>query len=163
MIGKIKISLNGELRKKFGVRSFPVSVGDIVKVKSGKRRGEGGKVIEVNHQNGRISIEGITIAKEDGKQNALFLKPEDLVLTKIDFSREERIQKLRTIAAIKRITIEEPEPEKEVPEEPGEVEAEAEEVKEPDTLESPAEETAEEETPEEAPEKESESEEEDDQ
>ncbi len=143
MISKIKVSLDSDLRRKYGVRSFPIAVGDIVKVDSGKRRGEGGKVIEVNHANGRVSIEGITIAKEDGKQTAIFLRPENLHITKLDFSRDERIQKLRKIAAIKKITIEEPEPEPE-PEEPETVDAEAQEVEETDTLESAAEESEEE-------------------
>lgn len=169
MISKIKVTLNSDLRKKYGVRSFPIAVGDIVKVMSGKRRGEGGKVIDVNHANGRISIEGVTIAKEDGKQEALFLRPEDLSITKIDFSRDERIQRLRRIAAIKRITIEEPEPEPEpAPEEeaapePAEVEPEPEEVEEADTPEVQEAEAEEAVDSEEATEEKSESEEEDDQ
>lgn len=160
MISKVKVSLAEDLRKKYGVRSFPVVVGDIVKVSSGKRRGEGGKVIEVNHATGRVSIEGITIAKEDGKQNAVFLRPENLHITKLDFSREERIQKIKNIAAIKKITIEEPEPEPAEPEIPDTVDAEAEEIEETDTLESAAEDQPEE--PAEETEK-SESEESDDQ
>ena len=144
MISKIKVTLNSDLRKRYGVRAFPVVVGDIVKVKSGKRRGEGGKVVDVDHSAGRVSVEGITVAKEDGKQTSVFLKPEALTITKLDFSREERIQKLRNIAAIKKITIEEPEPEEAAPEEPGIVDAEAEEVEETDTLESSAEEPEEE-------------------
>lgn len=164
MISKIKVSLDSDLRRKYGVRAFPIAVGDIVKVSSGKRRGEGGKVIEVNHANGRVSIEGITIAKEDGKQTAIFLRPENLHITKLDFSRDERIQKLREIAAIKKITIEEPEPEPEPePEEPETVDAEAQEVEETDTLESAAEESEEETAEEETEEKKSESESSDDQ
>lgn len=162
MISKIKVSLENDLRKKYGVRAFPIATGDIVRVKSGKRRGEGGKVVEVNHATGRVSIEGITIAKEDGKQTELYLRPEDLTITKLDFSREERIQKLRDIAAIKKITFQEPEPEEIAPTEPETVDAEATEVEETDTLEeAEADETTEDES-EEAEEK-SESEEVDDQ
>lgn len=171
MIGKIKVSLSRELRKKYGVRSFPVAVGDIIRVTSGKRHGEGGKVIEVNHTNGLVSVEGVTIAKEDGKQKALFLRPEDMTITRLDFSRDERIQKLREIAAIKQITFQEPAPEELSPvpaeEAPAEVEAEAEEVEESDTLESEEPEAAEAEAaeaePEEVEEEKSESEEKDDQ
>lgn len=158
MISKIKVALENDLRSKYGVRSFPVVVGDIVKVKSGKRRGEGGKVIGVNHATGRVSIEGITVAKEDGKQTELYLKPEDLKITKLDFSRDERIAKLRTIAAIKKITFQEPEPEEIAPEEPATVDAEATEVEETDTPDE-----AEEEESEPVEEEKSESEESDDQ
>lgn len=172
MLAKVKVSLSGDLRKKYGVRTFSVVVGDIIKVKSGKRRGEGGKVIEVNHTNGMVSVEGVTVAKEDGKQTAFFLRPEDLVITRLDFSRDERIQKLREIAAIKKITFQEPAPEDLAPppseeEEPAEVESEAEEVKESDTLEPSEEEPADAEAVAEEPEDEeevkSESEEKDDQ
>lgn len=158
MISKINVALEHDLRRKYGVRSFPVVTGDIVKVKSGKRRGEGGKVIEVDHAAGRVSVEGITVAKEDGKQIEYYLKPEDLTITKLDFSRDERIAKLRAIAAIKKITFQEPEPEEEVPEEPATVDAEATEVEETDTPDE-----AEEEESESAEEEKSESEEADDQ
>ncbi len=137
MITKIKVTLSSDLRKRYGIRAFPISAGDIVKVKSGKRKGEGGKVVDVNHSSGRVSVEGITIAKEDGKQTELYLRAQDLTITKLDFSRDERLQKIRQIAAIKRITIQEPEPEV-AEEEPAEIEAEATEVKEADTLEESA-------------------------
>jgi large subunit ribosomal protein L24 len=159
MISKVKVTLSSDLKKRYGIRAFPVATGDIVKVKSGKRKGEGGKVVNVNHVNGRVSVEGITIAKEDGKQTELYLRAQDLTITKLDFSRDERLQKIRQIAAIKRITIQEPEPE-EQEEEPAEIEAEATEVKEADTLEQNADnsEGESEEESEEEPEDEAESE-----
>ncbi len=142
MISKIKVTLSSDLRKRFGLRAFPIATGDIVKVKSGKRKGEGGKVVNVDHATGRVSVEGITIAKEDGKQIELYLRAQELTITKLDFSRDERLQKIRQIAAIKRITIQEPEPEEaEEEQEPAEIEAEATEVKETDTLEQSAEES----------------------
>ena len=162
MITKIKVTLSSDLRKRYGIRAFPIAAGDIVKVKAGKRKGEGGKVVDVNHTSGRVSVEGITIAKEDGKQTELYLRAQDLTITKLDFSRDERLQKIRQIAAIKRITIQEPEPE-EAEETPAEIEAEATETKEADTLEESAEEPqaeTEEEPEEDVEEEKSESEEE---
>ncbi len=132
MFQKVKAALNRDLRQRYGVRAFPVVVGDIVKIKSGRKKGEGGKVIEVDHVNGTVSIEGITVAKDDGKQKAVFLKSSDIVITKLDFSRQERIERLKSIAAIKKISIEEPQPE----EQPEEIDAEAREVEESDTLEN---------------------------
>ncbi len=162
MITKVKVTLSSDLRKRYGIRAFPIATGDIVKVKSGKRKGEGGKVVEVDHVSGRVSVEGITIAKADGKHTELYLKAQDLTITKLDFSRDERLQKIRKIATIKRITIQEPEPEEAV-EEPAEIEAEASEVKETDTLEESADEPEkepEEQSEEEAEEEKSESEDE---
>ncbi|MEM0158012.1 MAG: 50S ribosomal protein L24 [Thermoplasmataceae archaeon] len=106
---KINVGLSKDLRNKYGVRSFAVAEGDIVKVRYGSRRGEGGKVVEVDHSARRISVEGLTIAKADGKQETFYLSPEKLVITKLDFSRQERYRRLQKIASIKNISIAEPE------------------------------------------------------
>lgn len=116
MYSKVRVNLDSDLRKKFGVRSYPVTVGDIVRVKSGKRKGEGGKVIAVDHSSAMVSIEGISVAKEDGKQKELFLRPADLVITRLDFSRHQRYDHLRSIAAMKNIALSEEPPEQPVPE-----------------------------------------------
>lgn len=138
--GKLRVSLNRDLRKKYGVRSFPIAKGDIVTIKSGGRKGEGGKVLDVNHKDGRVSIEGITIAKADGKAEEYFIATNILQITKLELSRPERLQKLRELASRKNIVVEEePEPapaeaEEEVSEgaakAEGEEEEEAEEAKE---------------------------------
>ena len=154
--GKIRVSLNRDLRKKYGIRSFPIAKGDIVTIRSGGRKGEGGKIIDVNHKEGRVSIEGITIAKADGKAEEYFVASNILQITKLELSRPERLQKLRELASRKNIVVEEePEPE------PEEAEEATEEVQEEEgTDESEEEETQEE--PEEGPEeKEEEPEEED--
>ncbi len=92
---KINVSINSELRKKYGIRRFPIAKGDIVKIVSGSRNGEGGKVIEVNHKTKKISIEGITIAKADGKQVAFYVDHSNLVITKLDLSVEGRYNKIK--------------------------------------------------------------------
>lgn len=115
MYSKIKVSLNSDLRKRFGLRSFAISEGDIVKVRSGSRKGEGGKVVKVDHVTGKVSVEGLTIAKADGKQKEFFLEPSSLVITRLDLSRQERLARIREIAALKKITISEPTPEELAP------------------------------------------------
>lgn len=112
---KIGVELNENLRKKYGIRSFPLVKGDVVKIVRGSRKGEGGKVNDVNHITGFVSVDGITIAKSDNKQQSFFLRPEKLVITRLDFSRQDRIERIRKIAAIKKIELSEedlqPEPE----------------------------------------------------
>lgn len=134
---KIHVSLDRDLRKKYGVRSFPVSKGDIVSIKVGGRKDEGGKVVNVDHRSGRVSVEGITIAKADGKQEEFFIEPDKLVITKLDFSRADRLENLKKIAALKNrtIEIEEPTPPEEAPEAEAEGEAEPEENEEEETEE----------------------------
>ncbi len=115
MFSKINVSLNSELRKRYGLRSFAVSKGDIVKIKSGSRKGEGGKVIEIDHVSGRISIEGISIAKADGKQKEFYMDASNLMITRLDLSRQERLTRIRKIAEMKKISIVEPTPEELAP------------------------------------------------
>ena len=101
MIKKINVSLNKDLRERYGVRAFPITKGDLVKVKSGKRKGEGGKVSFVDHSEKGIQVEGINIAKADGKEKQFLIRPEKLVITKLDITDERRLERIKEIATIK--------------------------------------------------------------
>lgn len=127
MYRKMEVSLSKDLRKKYGIRSFPVIKGDVVKVISGSKKGEGGKVAEVDHVSGLVVVEGITIAKADGKQKGFGIQPEKLQITHLDLSRGDRFDKIKSLAARKNIVVEKPEPE---PEPKKEEAAEAQETKE---------------------------------
>lgn len=125
---KMGVELSADLRKKYGLRTFPLVKGDVVKIIRGSRKGEGGKVVEVDHLKGFVTVDGITVAKSDNKQKEFFLRPEKLMITRLDFSRQDRIERIRRIASIKKIELSEedlkpePEPEPE-PEVPAEAEA----------------------------------------
>ncbi|WP_393971020.1 50S ribosomal protein L24 [Oxyplasma meridianum] len=111
MKSKVNVSLSKDLRKKYGIRSFAVVKGDIVTVKSGGKKSEGGKVIDVDRVSGKISIEGITIAKADGKQKEYYLDPRNIRITRLDLSKPERLQRLKFLAGQKNIQVEDvPEP-----------------------------------------------------
>lgn len=114
---KMGVELSADLRKKYGLRAFPLVKGDVVKITRGSRKGEGGKVVEVDHLTGFVTVDGITVAKSDNKQKAFFLRPEKLMITRLDFSRQDRIERIRKIAAMKKIELNEedlkPEPEPE--------------------------------------------------
>lgn len=117
MDSKIKVSLSKDLRKKYGIRAFPITTGDIVTVRTGSRKGEGGKVAKVNHKSGRVSIDGITISKGDGKQEEFYLPSNILRITKLELSSPGRLQKIRDLASRKNIVVEEEPPEPEPVEE----------------------------------------------
>ncbi|AGO61126.1 50S ribosomal protein L24 [Ferroplasma acidarmanus] len=106
---KINVSLNRDLKKKYGIRRFPVVKGDIVKIVSGSRKGESGKVIGVSHKTKKIAIEGITIAKADGKQVEYYIDHSNLVVTKLDLSIEGRFNKIKEITARRNLPTPEPE------------------------------------------------------
>ncbi len=58
--------LSPELRERYGRRSFPVRVGDKVKIISGEFKGVEGKVTKVDRKNQRVFVENITLKKADG-------------------------------------------------------------------------------------------------
>jgi large subunit ribosomal protein L24 len=106
-MNKISVGLSLDLRKKYGLRSFPIVKGDVVRIMKGSRKGEGGKVMDVDHIRSRITVEGITIAKADNKQKEFTLQPNFVEITRLDLSRNERVQKIRKLAALKKIVIDE--------------------------------------------------------
>lgn len=58
--------LSPELRERYGRRSFPVRVGDKVKIISGEFKGVEGKVTKVDRRNQKVFVENITLKKADG-------------------------------------------------------------------------------------------------
>lgn len=58
--------LSPELREKYNRRSFPIRVGDRVKILRGEFRGVEGKVTGVDRERQMIYVENVTIKKADG-------------------------------------------------------------------------------------------------
>lgn len=118
MKSRINVSLSKELKKKYGISQFPIIKGDVVVVKSGSRKTEGGKVDSVDHVHSLLVVDGVTLAKADGKQKEMTVKPNKVIITRLDLSRPQRMEKIREMAARKnRIIEEEPqqEPTSELP------------------------------------------------
>jgi large subunit ribosomal protein L24 len=122
MINKVKVTLEKDLRKKLGIRRFPIMKGDVVKIIKGSRRGEGGKVAGVDHKHSLIILDGINIAKADGKEKSFPIQPEKIEITKLDLTMDERTARIKELAAMKNVVVnddlleqystkEEPEPE----------------------------------------------------
>lgn len=105
MYNKVNVSLSRDLRNKFRIRRFPIAKGDIVIVEKGNRKGEGGKVVEVDHRHGMVAIEGINIAKADGKEKSYFIKAEKVTITKLDLNSEERSEKFAQLAQMRNASI----------------------------------------------------------
>ena len=103
-------------------------------------------MIKVDLVTGKLSVEGITSTKADGKQKEYYVDIGHIVITKLDFSRQERLNRIREIAALKKITIVEPTPEEmtTAPEETSAVEEATPVEAEPVTEESETAENAEE-------------------
>ena len=78
--------LSADLQKEYGKRSARVCLGDTVMVLRGGEdiRGVEGKVIEVMTDEGRITIEGVTINQADNTAVARPIHASNVVITKLN-------------------------------------------------------------------------------
>lgn len=99
----ISSHLSEDLQKDYGIRSLPVRKGDTVRVMRGDEDIQGieGKVAEVLTKTGRLTVEGVTIAKADGTQIARPVHASKVMITKLDLSdpkRKERVSRAKEVS-----------------------------------------------------------------
>jgi len=84
--------LSPELREKYHRRSFPVRVGDRVKIMRGEFRGVEGRVTAVDRRRQRVMIENVTIKKADGTAVPKPIHVSNIMITelKLDDSYREK-------------------------------------------------------------------------
>jgi large subunit ribosomal protein L24 len=89
--------LSASLSKEYGTRSARVIKGDTVKVIRGDEdvKGLEGKVAKVFTKTGRVSIEGITIAKADGTEVPRPIHSSKVMITKLELSDSQRKGRLQ--------------------------------------------------------------------
>lgn len=88
--------LSKELRKKYEKRNARVVKGDTVKVMRGAFSDIEGKVQSVSLKNGKITIDGVSVAKSDGSEVARPIHPSNVMITKLNLKdglREDRLTK----------------------------------------------------------------------
>jgi len=85
--------LSEELTKKYG-RSARVVVGDTVKVMRGDHAGVEGKVRDIDVKREQVIIEGISVAKADGKEEPRPVHPSNLLITKLNLDDKKRVASL---------------------------------------------------------------------
>lgn len=91
----LSATLSRDLREKLGTRSLPLRVGDKVKVLRGDFKDHEGKILDVDYNGYKVTIEEVTLSKPDG--NAVFLPvdPSNVMITKADLDDERRIKNLK--------------------------------------------------------------------
>lgn len=99
--------LSDELYSKYGIRSIQVRKGDTVRVMRGLFKGFEGKVSNVDLKKMRINVEGVLINKADKKQVSRWIDASKVLITKLDLSDKERLEKVKKVAQIKNKVIEE--------------------------------------------------------
>lgn len=86
--------LSEELLLKYDRRSMPLVTGDEVRVLRGDKKGDHGKVVEVDHKSRKVVVEGITHKKADGTDIGLPLDPSNLVIVRLNLEDQRRRDKL---------------------------------------------------------------------
>ena len=92
----LSVHLSHDLIAKYDLRSLPVRKGDTVKVIRGGSKGLSGKIAGVSLKKMKVSVEGATVQKADGKQIEKWIDPSNLSLTKLDLSDPWRKQVIQS-------------------------------------------------------------------
>ena len=85
--------LAGDLTGKYG-RSARVVVGDTVKVMRGDHAGAEGKVRDIDVKREQVTVEGISVAKADGKEEPRPIHPSNLLITRLNLDDKKRVASL---------------------------------------------------------------------
>lgn len=88
--------LSKELSKEYGLRALQVRKGDTVRIMRGDEDilGMEGRVAAVFTRTGRVSVDGVTVAKADGTQTARPVHASKVEIIKLDLSDPKRKEKL---------------------------------------------------------------------
>jgi large subunit ribosomal protein L24 len=86
--------LEENLLLKYDKRSVPVIKGDTVRIMRGSFKGHEEKIANVNTRKRNLEIEGITMAKADGKKIAKPIHASNVIITKLNLVDKWRRKKL---------------------------------------------------------------------
>lgn len=75
--------LSPQLREKYNRRSFPVRVGDTVKILRGEYKGVEGKVTGVNRKRQFVYVENVTMKKADGTTKPRPIHVSNIMITQL--------------------------------------------------------------------------------
>ena len=82
--------LSPELREKYSRRSFPIRVGDRVKILRGEFKGVEGKATGVDRKRQRVMVENVTIKKADGTTVPKPIHVSNVMITELNLDDEYR-------------------------------------------------------------------------
>ena len=86
----ISAPLSPSLRAEHGTRSMHVIVDDTVSITKGDRKLSEGRVIRVNTKDCKIYIEGVTRTRMDGSTVQIPIKPENVLITRLNLNDQWR-------------------------------------------------------------------------
>jgi large subunit ribosomal protein L24 len=85
-------TLTKDLRKKYGKRNIEVRKGDEVMIMRGKFKKRVGKVIDVDLNNNKISLDAIQNIKRDGSKTAMWFYPSKVMIKELNLEDKRRIK-----------------------------------------------------------------------
>jgi large subunit ribosomal protein L24 len=95
----LTVALSKELRTRYGRRQLPVRKGDTVRVLRGSYEGQEERVAKIDTRGLTLTLDNITVKKADQKLKALPVRPNHLVLTKLNLSDSWRRRILKVSEA----------------------------------------------------------------
>jgi len=82
--------LSPSLQGEYGIRSLPVRRGDTVVVRRGDRALQEGKVSRVDTKRTKVFVDNIKRERADGREVLIPLRPENIMITKLDLDDKWR-------------------------------------------------------------------------
>ncbi|HUS77129.1 MAG TPA: 50S ribosomal protein L24 [Patescibacteria group bacterium] len=86
----ISAPLSPSLKTEHGTRTMPLRNDDTVSITKGDRKLTEGKVIRVDRKRGKIYIEGLTRTRMDGSTVQIPVRPENVMITRLNMDDERR-------------------------------------------------------------------------
>lgn len=83
---------------KLSRRTIQISKGDTVKVMSGAKKGQSGKVASVSLRTGRITLQGLSRKNARGKEQSIFISASNVYITDLNLTDKYRAAKLKLTA-----------------------------------------------------------------
>ncbi len=103
--GKImSVNLSPELREKYERRSFPIRVGDKVRIMRGDNRGVEGKVTRVDRKDYRVYIENVVRENQRGEKVPIPIHYSNLMIIELDLSDPRRREKLESKLKVEEVS-----------------------------------------------------------
>jgi large subunit ribosomal protein L24 len=82
--------LSKELRQKYRTRNIPVRKGDVVRISSGKFKGQEGKVEKIITKSIRVFVAGAQVLRSDGRKSYYPIHPSKLVIKELELGDKKR-------------------------------------------------------------------------
>jgi len=92
----MSVHLSNDLKEKYGRRSFPIRVGDTVRVLRGDHKNMEGKVIRVDRKQYKVYIENIFRENSKGDRVHIPIHYSNLMIINLDLSDEWRRRRLES-------------------------------------------------------------------